>query len=221
MKKNVTEKVQPPAGLSEESTVTEQITDGEDAVAGDVVPQLEERWERLNQHHVAAGQSFIHNVLAGIEVVRLKLALPHGKFSKAVAEKAGDISPRTVRHYRQIGERYLSAVHSGVMTVRNMRKSKTMPEEELCAGEYAENFLTEKQIRSDDDLKQFAEKIVTDLAKRASAPGTSRVENIFRKVRRSWSRMTKEQKEEFGKRFDDLRIRPVTSPATPEPEGMT
>lgn len=176
--------------------------------------EFEAHWARLKKFHEAAGEGFVNSVLAGIEVVRLKLDLPHGKFAKAAAEMAGDISPRTVTHYRQLGERYLSAAHGCVMTVRQLRKNKERPQDELCSEERASRFLAEHKIRSADDLKTVAEKDVPDLTKRRNTPSASRVDNIFRKLRRAWSRMNDQQREEFNSRFNELRRKPATSAET-------
>lgn len=181
------------------------------------------RWQNLREHHLAAGQSFRHAVIAGIEIVQLKLALPHGKFAQAAKHELENIAPRTLSRYRLIGEWYLSATHGRVLTVAELREQDAAPLEDLCSDETVTSYLEASAIRNADDLKLHAVQKVPALAKPASPPKKNRVENIMQKVRRSWSRMTSEQKLEFIQRVEELRTQPAKAAsldqATPEVQG--
>jgi hypothetical protein len=166
------------------------------------------RWQHLREHHLAVGQSFRHAVIAGIEIVQLKLVLPHGKFAQAAKHELENIAPRTLSRYRLIGEWYLSATHGRVLTVAELREQNAAPLEDLCSDESVASYLESSAVRNADDLKLHAMQKVPALAKPASVPKKNRVENIMQKVRRSWSRMNPEQKMEFLQRVEDLQTVP-------------
>lgn len=171
--------------------------------------EIGNRWKRLNQHHQAAGQAFLHTVIAGIEVVQLKLLLPHGSFAKLAQEQIPGLAGRTVRRYRQIAEWYLSAAHGRVATVSQMHEDGTSPQEEICTDEFVSALLNRAHIWNADDLRAHALEKVPDLAAPNKRKRSSRVDNLMQKVRRAWSHMSDEQKAEFVRRFNEYRVRPA------------
>jgi hypothetical protein len=162
-------------------------------------------WERLNHHHQAAGDAFLHTVICGVEIVKLKLAIRHGSFAEEVQKHVQKIAPRTIRRYRQIGEWYLSAAHQRVMTVMALRENDAEPQDNECSDEAVTNYLETTQVKNADELQQHALEKVPDLAKPRAKSKGSRAENLMQKVKRYWSRMSSEQKIDFVKRFEEFR----------------
>ena len=174
---------------------------------GEQAIDLDVHWERVRTHHKAAGKAFVDMISASVEIVLLKLLIEHGQFTRQAQEKAPELSIRSIRDYRQFGERYLSAAHGRVMTVRVLRAAKQRPQEELCSQDAIAGYLQEKKLICGSDLKKHAEELVPDLVKssRGTKRGSSRVKNIFHKVKRAWSGMTSAQRAEFETCFDQLR----------------
>jgi hypothetical protein len=176
--------------------------------------EITARWERLKKHHEAAGQAFLHSVIAGLEIVRLKLVVHHGAFCKQALEHVPGIAPRTIRRYRQLGEWYLSAAHERVVTVAELREAESEPQDHLCTDEAVAEYLEAAKIHNADELHDNAVEKVPDLAEPRSNRNGSRVENIMGKIKRAWSRMTGEQRTEFIQCFDAFRAKPPKPPKT-------
>lgn len=175
----------------------------------DAVPaEIGDRWERLKSNYLAAGQAFLHSVIVGLEIVRLKLSNKHGVFGEEIKKHIPDIAQRTIRRYRQIGEWYLSGAHSRIVTVAELKKNKSEPVEQLCTDEAVDGYLKSANIRNADDLRENAIARVPDLAKPRTSTKGSRVQNLMAKFRRAWSRMNDEQKVEFVRCFDEFRSKP-------------
>ena len=143
------------------------------------MPDLPVHWARLKEHQQAAGQAFLHSVVAGIEMVRLKLAIRQRDFAKQAQQHLENITPRTLSRYRQIGEWYLTAAHRSVATVAALRKQDAAPTTEFCSDEEVAEYLGAAGLRNADELRQHAIKEVPELLVPASAPRTSRVDNIM------------------------------------------
>jgi hypothetical protein len=173
-------------------------------------------WDRFKQNHEAASQAFSHTVINGIEIVRLKLLLPHRQFSRQAREQIPDIGLRTIRRYRQIGEWYLSAAHGDVLTVRKLREQEAQPQPELCSETAVAAYLEASDLDTAEDLQRHAQEKVAALKSLSGTP-RNRVKNLLKTVRRCWSRMSASQKEDFATAFEELKNRPArpvpTSPS--------
>lgn len=171
--------------------------------------ELDHCWERLNQHHQAVGEAFLHTVICGVEIVRLKRLIRHGGFSIQAKKHVPTLAPRTIRRYRQIGEWYLSASHGRVVTVSILREDDSEPEGDLCRDEAIAEYLHTSQIQNADQLQEKAFEQVPELKEPRGASKGSRVENLMQKVRRAWSRMSPDQKSEFVRCFEEFRSKPA------------
>lgn len=175
--------------------------------------QITECWDRVKRHHQAAGQAFIHTVLNGVEIVRLKLMLPHRQFSNQAKQQIPEIGLRTIRRYRQIGEWYLSAAHGDVCTVRQLREKKAQPQPELCDEQAVQDYLEEYELDTAEQLQRHALDKVEALTLPGGTP-RSRVKNLMKAVRRCWSRMSAAQREEIMLNFEELKNRPARASST-------
>lgn len=189
---------------------------------------LAARWERLHQHHSEVGKAFHHMVIAGIEIVSLRLSMPHGSFAKEAQERIPSLAQRTIRRYRQVGEWFLSATHGRVVTVARLRDEDQRPQDALCSDEAVTEYLQRSQIQNAEDLEKHAREKVPALFEKTNRAKGCRVDNLMEKVARAWSRMPEEQKTEFVQRFEEFRLKPKKekSPLTnakperlPEPES--
>lgn len=202
-----------------EDPATIEITDQQnrgDQKPGSFVANMFEvanRWERFKEHHNAVGQAFIHSVMAGIEIVHLKLALPHGSFTNQAKANMPSIAARTLRRYREIGEWYLTAAHQRVVTVAKLGESGAeVPQPELCLEEFVRDYISANSITCAEDLKSHAFEKVPEMEKVGGASRRNQVENLMGKIRRAFARMSPLQRELLWQRFNELQ-----NPGTKEP----
>jgi len=198
--KKIPQDVPPSAPDGQRKTTAEDSSES-------LMPDLPIHWARLKEHHQAAGQAFLHSVVAGIEMVQLKLAIRQRDFAKQAKQHLENITPRTLSRYRQIGEWYLTAAHGSVATVAALREQDAAPLAELCSDEEVADYLSASTLSNANELRRHAITKVPALLIPASAPRTSRVDNIMEKVRRAWSRMTSVQREEFLGCIEELRTK--------------
>lgn len=163
----------------------------------DKINNVQEHWNRLVTYEKIAAGAFKNVIVVGVELVQLKLELGHGMFSKGVEEYVPQLSTRTVRRYRQIGELYLSAAHNRVMIVGEMRRANVRPDESLCTDTAIESYLEQTKVRSAEDLKIDACKKVPKLIKTHRVLKNRKAKDEMEHVRRCWAKMNDEQKSVF------------------------